>query len=540
MASLVGPLACGIAGAPSGTAEFFNEGTGTLATVYSDAEGVTQVTSHTLDAYGGIVRYVEDRTDVVVKDVNGATVRTFTWGTDAREVRVENAGFTGTTATGATAAGGRTTVDAVLSALFASLGATDGKALVSGVAVNISDALAGISGLVFNVTNYGGAGDDSTDNKAAITATIAAAITAGGGEIFFPPGTYRVAGQVIVPAGSKVVFRGASPGSVSIKQMTTATAGMFLVNDPTCFTNITFTRNAAAMTGSMVKSASRVLLVDCVFAGWGGNHLFDDEVTAAAEFKAVGCTFTLDEAACKAYNTDGDGTRAHFIGCSFVVTANAVTLFNNDGAGDIYVTVSGGCSFRLSGTAPIIVNSITYFAMGASIALGTAGATTYTFGALYNVLTGNILNFPGGTLTISTSGGLYEASNFINASTVNLPAFFQSTYRESIAPLTTTLIGADVTFTPAAVTPINFVTYPGTNVGTLTVAAPTGSVAPGTKIQIIIYQSGASGPSAITWNGTYSTYDTGGAHPALTASIAQNAVLRFAFTWEGARWVQCD
>lgn len=48
----------------------------------------------------------------------------------------------------------------------------------------------------FDVTAYGAIGDNSTDSTAAIQAAINAAITAGGGTVFFPRGQYVVAGAL--------------------------------------------------------------------------------------------------------------------------------------------------------------------------------------------------------------------------------------------------------------------------------------------------------------------------------------------------------
>jgi hypothetical protein len=48
---------------------------------------------------------------------------------------------------------------------------------------------------VFNVRNYGAKGDAATDDTLAIRAAIAAAEKAGGGTVYFPPGTYVVSPQ---------------------------------------------------------------------------------------------------------------------------------------------------------------------------------------------------------------------------------------------------------------------------------------------------------------------------------------------------------
>lgn len=45
---------------------------------------------------------------------------------------------------------------------------------------------------IFNVKNYGAIGDNSTNDQAAIQSAITAAGAAGGGEVYFPPGTYAV------------------------------------------------------------------------------------------------------------------------------------------------------------------------------------------------------------------------------------------------------------------------------------------------------------------------------------------------------------
>ena len=55
----------------------------------------------------------------------------------------------------------------------------------------------------FNVTNYGAAGNDSTDNTAAFTACINAIIAAGGGRMFLPNGVYR--GRITIPPVSKPI-----------------------------------------------------------------------------------------------------------------------------------------------------------------------------------------------------------------------------------------------------------------------------------------------------------------------------------------------
>jgi hypothetical protein len=127
MPTLITPLVNGFSDAPSGTVEFYQMGTATPSTaVYSDSLGATPVAHpHTLNSAGRIVRYVTERVDVVVKNVSGATVASFTPNVDARTVNVANAMFNG---------GSLTTLSAGLTLLNTSFGADDGFVLPTGQA----------------------------------------------------------------------------------------------------------------------------------------------------------------------------------------------------------------------------------------------------------------------------------------------------------------------------------------------------------------------------------------------------------------------
>jgi hypothetical protein len=54
-------------------------------------------------------------------------------------------------------------------------------------------------GQVFNVKAYGAKGDGATDDTSSVNAAFAAAYAAGGGSIYFPPGVYLIAGELVVP-----------------------------------------------------------------------------------------------------------------------------------------------------------------------------------------------------------------------------------------------------------------------------------------------------------------------------------------------------
>lgn len=289
MASLVSALKGDCAAAASGTVEFYSMGTSTLSSlVYSDANGVTRETTHQLDAYGRITRYVGEPVDVVVKNASGATVDTFTHIDDARCVRLESSAFTGpnTNGNGQIVAGGRTTEAAAWALMRASLGTTDGEVLVGGAAVALSAA---VSGFFINVADYGTDPTGNSDSTTALTNAFNAANIATGAYVYFPPGTYKITEELTVPANCYVFGAPGGPGTsggVTIKQYTDAILGWFTVASTAdvVIEGIDFQSNSAAFTGRMIYaggiSGGRVILRNCSFGAFAGDNLVTASTTA--------------------------------------------------------------------------------------------------------------------------------------------------------------------------------------------------------------------------------------------------------------------
>lgn len=66
---------------------------------------------------------------------------------------------------------------------------------------NVNSVTKTLTPRVFNVLNYGAAGDDKTDNTAAFSACLKAVIESGGGQMYIPDGVYR--GRIIIPGTKK-------------------------------------------------------------------------------------------------------------------------------------------------------------------------------------------------------------------------------------------------------------------------------------------------------------------------------------------------
>lgn len=192
---LIAPLAAGVAGCENGTFDIVLRGTSTPASYYTDFEGLTAPivgTAVPLDARGGGTFYVNSLVKVTCKSALGATIREFIAGDASTAVEVRSDSFTGNAYSGGAAAvGNPTTVAAVLDMWNNSAGCEDWKVLIGGVKTNLSAAFSALQGQRrFVVTEYGAVGDGVTLNTSAINACISAANAAGGGVVFFPPGTF--------------------------------------------------------------------------------------------------------------------------------------------------------------------------------------------------------------------------------------------------------------------------------------------------------------------------------------------------------------
>lgn len=91
---------------------------------------------------------------------------------------------------------------------------------------NYKVSLAALVGSPFNVKAFGATGDGSTNDSTAIQACIDAANSAGGGVVFFPPGTY-ICNDLNLYSNIMIVGRG---DASILKQPTSVTDGVHLLN----------------------------------------------------------------------------------------------------------------------------------------------------------------------------------------------------------------------------------------------------------------------------------------------------------------------
>ncbi len=81
---------------------------------------------------------------------------------------------------------------------------------------------------VFDVTKYGAIGDDSHDDTNPILAAVDAAISAGGGCLYFPRGTYKITAAITrTNFGCSLTIKGDGAKISSIKQYTASAHGLY-------------------------------------------------------------------------------------------------------------------------------------------------------------------------------------------------------------------------------------------------------------------------------------------------------------------------
>lgn len=508
MASLVAPLASGIAAAPSGSVQFFQQGTATPATVYSDPEGATIVTTHTLDAYGAIVRYVEERVDVVVLNVAAATVRTFTWGTDARDTRVENLGFTGTLPLGGTGAGGMTTVDAVLTKAFTSFGALDWKVDINGTPTLLATAIAGSAALVYNVTAapYSATGDGATDDSAGVQAAINAAIAAGGGILYFPTGDYLLDSGITIGASeAKLTFLGDGVGASIIRQGTSGITMLSLGTDNEVLAQgITFTADSSANTGTLISvgTGTAARFMTCAFVGITGN-IFLLGNSASSLVTCFGCLIGIAVGSASV-RIATDSTAAApdpgivLVSCELALPAPGNTYFSNCRVGLVACTMLLGFA-GASGTVVIADSSAEFQIVGGSldcvftsgtVSLGTS-VTMSAVGAKFTSDTSMSLCGTG-TNTLYEAGCHFDTNTFIGT--------ISEGYSSTRDHRRTSTSGTAITYTPSGEYFVHEVTSANTT-ASMAFADPSPAVPPGSGL-MIIWKNSSGGALTPTFSGS--------------------------------------
>jgi hypothetical protein len=210
----------------------------------------------------------------------------------------------------------------------------------------------------FNVKTFGATGDGVTDDRAAIQLAINAAIAAGGGVVFFPPGTYAcfvVAGITIFTmsgsASSGVLFMGCGRSSALVmsgngtstdRRLFNMTAGCKRIGFKSLMMRSALTNENEQQhlihfentVASVIVETGQSFILDCYFGHTRGD---------AVRFLGANNTNRVRDILCKRCVFEMDNTPASRTCFSFQRAVDDVTLDAN------YCTGAGPVDFEPSG-----------------------------------------------------------------------------------------------------------------------------------------------------------------------------------------------
>lgn len=322
---LLAPIAAGMTGAEGGTVEVYARGTSSPITLYTDFEGTTTTSNPaSLDANGRAKLYVAEYARCVVKTPGGATVIDFVDGKDANAVELRSASIVGNAYVGgAAAAGNPISVEAAFNKLITSFGGTDFNVLLASASVTLQAALGALwRARVFDVKQYGALGDGATNDLAAINAAASAANTAGGGIVFFPPGTYNI--SAALTTFSTVEYVGVSAALSIVRTSVDVPAFDAGASAPRGLRNLAFATQAASHTFWLrqLSGAGNCLIQDCTFAACtaatAGSKAFRNN--SASEQRYIRCSLAVSSSSDGILGVFGDGALTVCDDCTLSMT----------------------------------------------------------------------------------------------------------------------------------------------------------------------------------------------------------------------------
>ncbi len=348
---IIHELAVGFNEAPNGTAAIIKRGTSTPASYFNDFEGFSPVAAGTtvqLSSTGSAIVFVNEYVLIEVRDLSGTLKAQFVPGDSSPNTEVRSLSFDGADyASGAIAPNSPTTLQSVLDLVIASFGTTNWQVLFQGASVNLQDALSGLGGVFFNVQDntFGATGDGTTDDTAAIQATVDAAAVTGG--IAYFPGTansYRTTSVLTLPANVSMMGVG-SQGSQIILDSATADLLEFTVDPANVYESqfVSGFRLAHAQSNTGVtinlKSTNPVLIDNCYVGGSIANPssrlvgVASGTTSPAGTYTYRRCTFEVG-GDFVFHSDESAPTATIFEVCRFIAPigsrATAVSIGNNE------------------------------------------------------------------------------------------------------------------------------------------------------------------------------------------------------------------
>jgi hypothetical protein len=230
----------------------------------------------------------------------------------------------------------------------------------AGLAVTTTGLLSVAAPVGISVMSYGATGNGTTDDSTAINNAIAAAVTAGGGVVYFPPGTYAIGSTIVLQ--SLVTLRGAGRTATTIEGLPGTTMDLVQTHQ---FTTLTGSNTAAgpyrfgiigmSLNGN-ARNGGRCVAI------YGYNYIIEDAEFFGAHgdgFYSEWCTSGLVPV-----TAGGESMEAHFFRTTFYSNGGNGLTFN--GPHDTILTDT--LTFLNKGSGAVFQQSPTY--IGACVIMG--------------------------------------------------------------------------------------------------------------------------------------------------------------------------
>lgn len=369
----------------SGKCRFYDTGTLTPQTVYSDSAGASPITQPlTLTAGGTGTVYTAGPCRCIVKDATDV-------GT-VYDIAVVNGSTPATTFVTSTSfnGGNQTTLQAILDNVDNSFGGRDWKYKVGTTERNLTDAIGAIH---LTPQDYGALGDAATDDTAAFAA-LAVAQAATGKPVFIPKGTYMLSAVTTFTLNGAIV-RGA--GRSAVLRGTNATMNMFAFTGLGPRVESVQIEHSATTTGTALTFSSFCAIRDVV-------------ITAGDYTTAVSCVTTS-----QAYDSDVQGITNATVGpwiLNNAVTAGALsatTIFAANSPLFTTATVDVGAGGNTTPTPTSAVVPIHYLRIRSTGANCTVNATAVPTGVKLLLL--DCFNDSGGASTFTLNAQYHDSGN---------------------------------------------------------------------------------------------------------------------------------
>ena len=430
----------------SGVCRFYQPGTLTPATVYSDSACSSAVTQPlVLDAGGrGVVYFLNPARMIAKEATDTTTIRDVTILTRAEQVYVTNAGYN---------SGAETDLNTILTNASTSFGGAGFEYKESSGATARSYTAA-LGERVVSVKDFGATGDGTTNDTTNVQAAITRVQARGGGIVLFPYGTYLISSPLTITAVG-VSLQGTGWGSIIKNQSTTGNA--ISVDVGSAIDSKGAIRNLA-ITASTTSTGTAIVLTN------GNKHRIENVTTSLHRFGvtasavsdtivegvevlstdsnsaaiAFTCGGGMRLANCTAAGTGGTGVSVAGADCalrSVTVGSGYLTGYSIGGArclvdgGSCAASTSAlavgggtGTEFRLNGTS--FTGTGTVVVTGANSVLSNIHSlAAVTFSGNYCRMIGGYVNVSGTAVTLSALYGVVSGATLRGTtSAVNVTA----------------------------------------------------------------------------------------------------------------------